>query len=320
MNWLIPKGTSLLISQFDLPGQCRKYGVPLWQCPNFLFVIMGICIMAFAVFSYAIGTRFIEDPQITALGILVLTSVLLCISFIITRSFERMAEATRMKVEFVSIVSHQLRSPLSNMSWSLDFLTSQNTAVSKEKQEEYLQMLKGNTSRMIDLVRDLLLVSQLEENTVQVKKETFSFKQLLEDILRELEPSMNMRRVRVKVEGGDMQEGVSFDQIQLRHVITNLIDNAIRYSPEGNQVAVAYSQKGKNLLFSVTDQGIGIPKDDQKYIFQKFFRSQNAHKFQVQGSGLGLYIAKSIIEKGKGSMRFVSNEQKGSTFSFIIPL
>ena len=276
--------------------------------------------MVFAVFSYAIGTQYIEDPQITALGILIFTMILLCISFIITRSFERMAEATRMKAEFVSIVSHQLRSPLSNMSWSLDFLTSHDGQVSQNKHEEYLQTLKSNTSRMIDLVKDLLLVSQLEDNTVQTKKETFSFTELMEDILKGLEPAMLVRKVRVRLEGKPLLKDISFDQLQLRHVITNLLDNAIRYSAEGSTVNVAYEQKGDKFSFSVQDSGIGISKNDQKYIFQKFFRSGNARKFQVQGSGLGLYIAKSIIEKGGGSIKFASQEHKGSTFSFIIPL
>lgn len=276
--------------------------------------------MAFAVFSYAIGNQYIEDPHYTALGIIFLTMTLLSISFVITRSFERMAEATRMKTEFVSIVSHQLRSPLSNMTWSLDFLTSEQKEIAKEKQDEYLQILQTNTSRMADLVKDLLLVSQLEESTLHTKKETFSLRELIDEILKSMSPSLRARRIQVEVKEQGGPFAVSFDELQLRHVMANLIDNAARYSFEGEVVTITLERKGKNLRFSISDKGIGIPDEDQKHMFQKFFRSPNARKYQIQGSGLGLYIARSIIQKGGGQMGFTSKEYKGSTFWFTIPL
>ena len=103
------------IEQFNIPAQCKKYGLPLWQCPHFLFLVMGIIIIVSTLVAYAIGSRYVEDPQVVALIVLLVTAILFTIAVIITRSFERLAEANRMKSEFISIVSHQLRSPLSNL-------------------------------------------------------------------------------------------------------------------------------------------------------------------------------------------------------------
>src|SRR4030042_4439930 len=111
-----------ILAQFNILGQCRQYGGSLWQCPQFLFLIMGLVIIAATLAVYTIGTRYIEDSGIVALVVLLVTVVLFIIAFIITRSFERLAEASRMKSEFVSIVSHQLRSPLSTLLWAIDIL------------------------------------------------------------------------------------------------------------------------------------------------------------------------------------------------------
>ena len=100
-----------ILSQLNFPAQCRRYGLSLWQCPSFLFLIMGIIIIFSAVVAYAIGTRYVEDPEIVALIVLSITTILFIIANIIVRSFERLAEASRMKSEFISVVSHQLRGP-----------------------------------------------------------------------------------------------------------------------------------------------------------------------------------------------------------------
>ena len=124
-------------NQLDIISQCRQYGLPLWQCPQFLFIVLGIVIIVATLASYLIGARFINEPELVALIVLIVTAFLFVISFIITKSFEKLAQVSRMKSEFINIVSHQLRSPLTNIKWTFEVLTSKEFEVPKEKQEEY---------------------------------------------------------------------------------------------------------------------------------------------------------------------------------------
>jgi len=316
------------VSQFNIVEQAKKQGVPLWQSPQFLFVIMGIVIMASTVTSYVLGVRYIEDPQISLLLILGLTMGELVIAFLITQSFERLVEANRLKAEFVSIVSHQLRSPLTNLKWGLDFLMTGERVITKE-QSMHLQILKENTARMNELVDDLLTVSRVEQGTMPFQRKEFSFEELLSHVLAEFQSFIQASNIELKIEKERIPP-IFNDPSVTRHAMANLLDNAVRYAwgehgavPAGrkqkNYIKIRYRIDGSNLRFEIEDNGVGIPKEDQKYIFQKFFRSRNVVRRQTQGSGLGLYIVKSLVEKAGGTIGFTSEENKGSTFWFLLP-
>jgi len=288
---------------------------------------MGVIIVFSSILSYTLGRRYIEDPQVAALFIIVLTLVLLVLAFIITKSFERLAEASRLKSEFVSIVSHQLRAPLSNMKWIADLLTSgKGTA----KHEEYFFMLKENAARMQELVNDLLMVSRIEEGGLITKREEFSFQDLLKEVVVNFQPIMQATNIALSVQEESKILKVFADPMQIRQVLSNLLDNAIKYTGKTKQavlkdgakkhtITMHIKDRGRNLRFEIEDTGVGIPKEDQKYIFEKFFRSGNALRHETQGSGLGLYIAKAIVKRSGGEMGFYSIEHKGSTFWFTIP-
>lgn len=307
-------------AQLNIPAQCKKYGLSLWQCPSFLFLIMGIIIITSTLIAYAIGTRYIKDPEIVALIVLILTGILFIVAFIITQNFERLAEASRMKSEFISVVSHQLRSPLSNLKWTLELLISGKLGKIEEKQIEYFKILKENSERMQELISDLLTVSRIETATLPLKKKEFSLEELTKELILEFGPLIRASNVEVKFEAQEDLPKVFADPNQIRLAIENLLDNAIRYIKEKGQVLIKLEKRKKDLYFEIKDNGVGIPKKDQKYIFQKFFRSENVLKYQTQGSGLGLYISKAIVERSGGKIGFKSEENKGSTFWFTLPL
>lgn len=318
-----------LFRQLNVARQCRAYGLPLWQCPQFLFVIMGAVIIFSILVSYLLGRRYIDDPVITLTLILVMSGILLSIAFIITNSFERLAQASRMKSEFVSIVSHQLRAPLSNLQWALDFLMSEKEGPASNNHASYFGILKENTSRMQALINDLLKVSRLEEGTLQVDMKEFSLAGLVENVRKEFEPVCKASNIRCVVEGDVRIDRVKSDETHIRQVLNNLIDNAIRYTKKADSanetapnrtVTIRYRVAGKHVLVEVKDDGVGIPANDQSVIFQKFFRSSNVLRHETRGTGLGLYIAKSIISRIGGKIGFQSQEGKGSTFWFTIPV
>ncbi|MDO8424320.1 MAG: HAMP domain-containing sensor histidine kinase [bacterium] len=307
-------------SQLNFSNQCRKYGLSLWQCPQFLFLLMGIIIIGSSLATYAIGTRIISDPEIVALIVIVVTLALFLIAFAITQSFDKLAEANRMKSEFVSVVSHQLRSPLSNLKWAIEFLMSGRLGEVKDKQLEYFKILKENSTRMQELVSDLLTVSRIESAKFVSKKALFSLSDLIQEIFSEFEPFSKASNVEIKFNNKENLLQVWGDPSQIRQAAENLIDNAVRYVKEKGLVEINLSRKKNNILLEVKDNGVGIPDEDKKYIFQKFFRSENALRYQTEGSGLGLYIAKNFIEKSGGKIGFISQEGKGSTFWLSLPI
>jgi len=309
-----------ILNQLNISSQCQSYGLTLWQCPQFLFLVMGIIIMGATIATYAIGTRYIEDPITVALIILCLAAVLFIIAFIIIQGFEKLAEANKMKSEFISVVSHQLRSPLSNLRWAIELLMSGKLCKINEKEVEYFKILKENISRMGEMVSDLLTVSRIEQRKLPLKKEEVSLGDLIRDLILAFKPWTTASNIEVNFQTEKKLPKVLADPSQIRLVVENLLDNAIRYIKDRGEVKIRLLNNGKNLYFEIEDNGVGIPKEDQKYIFQKFFRSGNVARYQTQGSGLGLYIAKAITEKSGGKIGFHSEEGKGSTFWFTLPI
>lgn len=313
MNW------GKIFSQLNIFAHCQKYGLSLWQCPQFLFLMMGIIIIGASILSYSFGTRYIGDPLLVAFLVMVLAGVLLVIDALITHSFERMAEVARMKTEFVNVVSHQLRSPLTNLQWALQLLWSEKAELN-EKQLEYFKMIKENSARMQELVKDLLIVSRLAEPKLSLIKKEISLEDQIRELILKFEPLAQASQLKIKFEPQENLPKVFTDPRQIRLVIENLLDNAIRYSKTGGKIEISLFKQDQNLYFEIKDNGIGIPQEDQKYIFQKFFRSKNVLQTKILGSGLGLYIAKAIIEKLGGKIGFQSEEGQGSTFWFSLPI
>lgn len=308
------------LEQLNIRATCKKYGLGMWRCPQFLFLVMGVVIIATSIITYILGTRYVADPEIVSLIVLVLTFILLVLTFSITRSLEGLAEANRLKSEFISIISHQLRSPLSNLKWALEILMSGRFGTISGKPAEYLQILTDNTKRMGELVSSLLIVSRIEQGRLPLHKVEFSLSDLAREVIAEFKPVASASNIEIVLETAQTNLPQVFgDSSQLKLAVENFIDNAVRYTKGAGKIAVAVATKNGGLLFSVKDGGVGIPQEDQKHIFQKFFRSSNILKYQTQGSGLGLYIAKSIVEKSGGKIGFKSEQGKGSMFWFTIP-
>ena len=300
--------------------KCKEYKVPLWQCPQFLFVVLGILISVVAVVSYLLGTRYIDDPALMALIVLFLVGFLLVIDYLIVRSFERLAEANYMKSEFVSVVSHQLRSPISNLSWALEVLSSGKLGQVEENQLEYFTILKDNVSRMKELASDLLVVSRIQTTSLFLEKSSFDLGQVVKETMERFRPFARASNVGINFEKEGEASMALGDAERTELVFENLLDNAIRYTKDRGEVNVRLFQKKDHLRVEVEDEGIGIPREEQKYVFNKFFRAKNAMKKKTQGSGLGLFIANSIIKRSGGRMGFESKVGEGTTFWFTLPV
>jgi len=298
--------------------RCKEYHIPLWQCPQFLFLVMGIIIIAVILSTYFITVKRIQDPMLVVLLVILVTLVLLIIDFIITRSFERMAEASRLKTEFISVVSHQLRSPLTNLKYTVEIVSEGNE--SPEKKREYFNILKDNIERMVDLINNLIVVSRIESGGIYLKKQGVSLADIVKQVVMKFKPRAEAANVRIVLNIEKNLPLVKGDRLWLEEVIENLVDNAIRYIKKNGLIKIRVRQVGRQVYFEIEDNGVGIPKEEQKYIFEKFFRSKNVLKYQTQGSGLGLYIAKQILRMLDGNIWFESKENRGSKFYVALPI
>lgn len=309
-----------ILDQLNIFKQSRRYGTSLWQFPQFLFLVMGIIIIAFITTTYAIGNLFIDEPEIVALIVLVISVFLLIITYTAVRGFEKLADANRLKSEFVSIVSHQIRAPLSNLRWAIELLMSGRLGPIEAEQLDYFKILKENMGRMKELVNDLLVVSRIEQGTLSRIETKIDLPDLARSVISGFTIFAKASNIEINLETDPNLPQLKIDSSQMKLIVENLIDNAIRYSKAKGKVYIKINRQNGKIFFEIKDDGVGIPDKDQRFIFEKFFRSSNALKYQTQGSGLGLFIIKSIVEKEGGKIWFESEEDKGSTFFFTLPI
>jgi two-component system, OmpR family, phosphate regulon sensor histidine kinase PhoR len=227
-----------------------------------------------------------------------------------------------MRSNFISIVSHQLRTPLSATKWFLEILITGDIGMLKPKQKDVLKEIYTNNESMIDLVNTMLNMSRLESKQMIIDPDWINLDNTVRKILAEIKPFLDKKKQKFKYIGmEDRKLKINTDKILLKNIINNIIMNASRYTAAGGSIKFEVLRKDKDyLLFKISDNGIGIPREDQRKIFKKFFRAANAIEYEVSGTGFGLYLVKSILEMINGEIWFESKENKGTTFSFTLPI
>ena len=305
---------------FSFRKQCAEYGISLWQCPNFVFLLVGAINALSLVATYFAGTRLHQPPEV----IIPLTVFLSAIFFIIgqnlTSGLQKLAEANKMKIEFVSIASHQLKTPLSSIRWLLTLVLKNDQNLDPETRSFLLDIRQSN-ERLIKLVNDLLNVNRIETGELSFRRQEINLAQAAQRMIRPLEKIVQASNIKLRLEA-PANALISFDQEKLDIILQNLLENAIKYTKKDGRphtVQIKIQDQGENYSLSVRDEGVGIPAKDHKFIFQKFFRSDNVLKHQTVGTGLGLYLVKSLAEMGGGRISFESRENEGSVFSFSVP-
>jgi signal transduction histidine kinase len=229
---------------------------------------------------------------------------------------ERLREADRVKDEFVALISHDLRTPLTSITGYVEL------ALEEELPDEvrgYLQVVDRNADRLLALVNDLLFVARLQAGELRLEPEDLDLAGVVEETVAALQPRAAAKRIALTYE----IEGVApvhADRGRLHQLFDNLVSNGLKFTPEGGRVHVLVAMRNGSVHAEVSDTGIGIDPDDQQRLFERFFRTPQAVEQQVPGTGLGLYISRVIAEAHEGSLSVRSTPGRGSTFSLDLPL
>jgi len=235
------------------------------------------------------------------------------------RANEKLKELDQMKSEFLSLATHQIRSPLTAIKGYSSMLLEGDFGVLPQKAADSVKTIMISCQNLIDIVADFLNISRIEQGRMTYEKSIFDMNELVAEAARELEPNVKKAGLSLDIKLSETQIKVNADRMKIKQIIGNLIDNSIKYTPHGG-INISVSGDEKKTFVEVSDTGIGIQGDEMNKLFNKFSRTTDAHKTNVSGTGLGLYIAKKMIEAHKGDILVRSEGKgKGSTFTIELP-
>lgn len=235
------------------------------------------------------------------------------------RDITKETAADKTKTEFASLVSHQLRTPFSTVNWYLEMLLAGDAGKLNTKQRKYLKEIYRASKRMVDLVNVLLSISRIEMGVSALDTRPVDVVALAKEIVEERKRECRKKKVELSVAYEKGIPTVPADPKQVSMILQNLLSNSLKYTPSGGKISLTVKSEKGDVVVTVADTGMGIPKADQPNIFSRFFRASNAKAHEPEGIGLGLYILKAIIDQMDGSVWFKSQLGKGTTFFVALP-
>lgn len=235
----------------------------------------------------------------------------------ILNALRREQELNELKSRFISMASHEFRTPLSAILSSATLIEKQNEPGMEEKRKNYTGKIKSNVRNLVVILNDFLSLSKLEEGKISIQPEYFDMINFSKSLIQEIETNKKEGQV-IKITNDYPSIEVNLDPKMIRHILSNLISNAIKYSPKYKEINLFIRRSNERIFLEVKDEGIGIPVEEHNNLFDRFFRARNASN--IQGTGLGLYIVKQYAQLIGGAISFKSKLSKGSTFIVELPI
>lgn len=234
----------------------------------------------------------------------------------LSNSLEKEKELNEMKTRFISMASHEFRTPLSTIMSSVSLIGKYPKEEDQEKREKHINRIKNAVSGLTEILNDFLSIGKLEEGKIIANLATHDINALIDEVITEIQPICKVGQVITFTDGTPLN--LMVDKQMIRNVMFNLLSNAIKFSPEDSEIQVVTGKADDHVVISVADHGIGISDEDKLNLFERFFRGRNVSN--IQGTGLGLHIVAKYLELLNGDISFTSELGIGTTFTFRIPL
>lgn len=259
------------------------------------------------------------EPKLAFSGLEDIPNIIFLMIFLIEGIFISMLSESRrrnekQKNEFIGIVSHELKNPLTSIKGYAEMIYKIAGRKKQLRLSEFAQRIDTQIKQVIDMINDLLDVTKIETGRLTYNNETFEINELVEEVILDQQVAAETHKILLT---GRIKKKISGDRYRIGQVITNLISNAIKYSPQANKVRVSIKNKLKGVVITVEDYGFGVSKEDQSHLFLPFYRAKNTHK--AKGAGIGLFISSEIVKKHKGKLWMQSKIGKGSVFYLELP-
>ncbi|OIQ29012.1 MAG: two-component sensor histidine kinase [Bacteroidetes bacterium MedPE-SWsnd-G2] len=232
----------------------------------------------------------------------------------------RQRQISQIKSDFINNMTHEFKTPIATINLALDAIRNPKIIGDQEKVKRYLGMIKDENKRMHAQVENVLRISKLEKNELNISKERVKLHDLIEDAVTHIELIVEDRQGYVKTHLNAEKSSVLANETHFTNVIVNMLDNAVKYSEGPPKIDVYTENVGNNIILKVVDQGNGMSKQVQKRVFEKFYREHTGNVHNVKGHGLGLAYVKRIVEDHQGHISVESEKGKGSTFIVKLPL
>jgi len=265
--------------------------------------------------------RFIWSSVIGMLGLSILFTSIILIAFVTALTqIMKQRQISEIKTDFINNMTHEFKTPIATINLALDSIKNPKIIDDKEKVRRYLRMIREENKRMHAQVENVLRISKLEKNELNISKEGICLHDLLEDAISHIELIVEDRQGLINTELLATETSVLANETHFINVLVNVLDNAIKYSPDKPEISVKTQNVGNSILVKIKDRGSGMSKTAVKRVFEKFYREHTGNIHNVKGHGLGLAYVKRIVEDHNGHISVISEKGKGSTFTIKLPL
>jgi signal transduction histidine kinase len=295
---------------------------------DFTKKLSGLLLISTAIITITVIYLIFLLSTIKSNPFLMLVPFLLVISIVlllflnknVSASLSETKHIDKAKQDFVSLASHQLCTPLAAINWYSEMLLAGDAGELNKEQKKYMETIYHSIKRMIILVNALLNVSRIDLGTFSIEPEVVDLVKIADEVLDSLPKSFKEKNIKIIKKYDDKLPPFNGDPNLTRLIFQNVLSNSIKYTPERGEVRLSVRKKDDHFMIKIKDSGCGIPEDQQSRVFSKLFRAENVRRLETDGTGLGLYIVKSIVEQSGGKIWFESIIGKGTTFYIQFPL